>query len=205
MPVLVTGASGFLGGRLAEVLVQRGEQVTVLARTASDLRHLSAFVGGHVTVVRGGITERDHVTRAVREATHIFHCAAASTDWAPARVYLESNVNGTEMMLLAARDARFAMPEVTLGLPPAQIAPFVAARIGSAKALAAMLTGRRMDLKIVEIANPNRSAVLVAEDIADDFGMKVERRFTGLDSFPAGVIVIVTNDYQGIGGKNEGK
>jgi small subunit ribosomal protein S3 len=28
------------------------------------------------------------------------------------------------------------------------------------------LTGRRMDLKIVEISNPNRSAVLVAEDIA---------------------------------------
>ena len=106
MPVLVTGASGFLGGRLAEVLVQRGEQVTVLAREASDLRHLSAFVGGPITVVRGGLTERDPVTKAVREATHIFHCAAASTDWAPARVYLESNVNGTEMMLLAARDAR---------------------------------------------------------------------------------------------------
>jgi hypothetical protein len=44
-----------------------------------------------------------------------------------------------------------------------------------------------------------------AEDIADDFGMKVEERFTGLRSFPDGVIVIVTNDYQGIGGKNEGK
>src|SRR4051812_48813045 len=47
--------------------------------------------------------------------------------------------------VLASRDARFAMPEVTLGLPPAQIAPFVAARTGSAKALAAMLTGRRID------------------------------------------------------------
>lgn len=44
-----------------------------------------------------------------------------------------------------------------------------------------------------------------AEDIADNFGMKVERRFTGLNGFPAGVIVIVTNDYQGIGGTNEGK
>lgn len=44
-----------------------------------------------------------------------------------------------------------------------------------------------------------------AADIADDFGMKVEERFTGLRSFPDGVIVIVTNDYQGIGGKNEGK
>ena len=106
MPVLVTGASGFLGGRLAEVLVQRGEQVTILARAASDLQHFSALLGGPITVVRGGLTDKDPVSAAVREATHIFHCAAASTDWAPASVYLESNVKGTEIMLSAARQAR---------------------------------------------------------------------------------------------------
>ena len=48
-------------------------------------------------------------------------------------------------VVLAAADARFAMPEVTLGLPPAQIAPFVAARIGERAALQLMLTGRRID------------------------------------------------------------
>lgn len=47
--------------------------------------------------------------------------------------------------VLAARDATFAMPEVTLGLPPAQIAPFVAARLGERAALRLMLTGRRID------------------------------------------------------------
>lgn len=52
-----------------------------------------------------------------------------------------------------------------------------------------------------------------ASDIGDDFGMRVEPRFAGIDNLPAGVIVIVTNDYQGLGGdgggdgggKNEGK
>ena len=34
------------------------------------------------------------------------------------------------------------------------------------------LTGRRMDVKIVELSNPNRSAVLVAEDLAG----QLERR-----------------------------
>ena len=48
-------------------------------------------------------------------------------------------------VVLAASDARFAMPEVTLGLPPAQIAPFVAARLGERAALRLMLTGRRVD------------------------------------------------------------
>ena len=47
-------------------------------------------------------------------------------------------------IVLAATTAQFAMPEVTLGLPPAQIAPFVADRLGRAAALHLMLTGRRL-------------------------------------------------------------
>lgn len=46
--------------------------------------------------------------------------------------------------VLAAGNAQFAMPEVTLGLPPAQIAPFVAARLGHGAALRLLLTGRRL-------------------------------------------------------------
>lgn len=104
MPALVTGASGFLGGRLAQVLAGHGEQVTVLARTNSDLRHLAGLAG--LRVVRGSLTESLAVREAVRDATHIFHCAGASTDWARWEVYLESNVTGTETLLLAAREAR---------------------------------------------------------------------------------------------------
>ena len=48
-------------------------------------------------------------------------------------------------VVLAADGASFAMPEVTLGLPPAQIAPFVADRIGERAALRLMLTGRRLN------------------------------------------------------------
>ena len=46
--------------------------------------------------------------------------------------------------VLAADSAQFGMPEVTLGLPPAQIAPFVAQRIGVGAAQRLMLTGRRI-------------------------------------------------------------
>lgn len=46
--------------------------------------------------------------------------------------------------VLAASNVQFGMPEVTLGLPPAQIAPFVAARLGHGPALRLMLTGRRI-------------------------------------------------------------
>ena len=47
--------------------------------------------------------------------------------------------------VLAASDAQFARPEVTRGLPPAQIAPFVAARLGQGAALRLMVRGRRSD------------------------------------------------------------
>lgn len=47
--------------------------------------------------------------------------------------------------VLASEAAKFATPEVTLGLPPAQIAPFVADRLGERAALRLLLTGRRLD------------------------------------------------------------
>lgn len=46
--------------------------------------------------------------------------------------------------VLAASNAQFAMPEVTLGLPPAQIGPFVAVRLGAGAAVRLLLTGRRI-------------------------------------------------------------
>ncbi|GGG63148.1 NAD-dependent epimerase/dehydratase family protein [Edaphobacter dinghuensis] len=103
MPVLVTGASGFLGGRLTEILISEGERVTVLARSTSDLSHLSESSPDRLRIVRGGLTDYESLLEAMRDVTHVFHCAAASTDWAPIEVYLESNVRGTEMLLAAAR------------------------------------------------------------------------------------------------------
>jgi isohexenylglutaconyl-CoA hydratase len=47
--------------------------------------------------------------------------------------------------VIATVDAVFAMPEVTLGVAPAQIAPFVARRIGATRARWRMLTAARFD------------------------------------------------------------
>jgi isohexenylglutaconyl-CoA hydratase len=47
-------------------------------------------------------------------------------------------------VVLASATAHFGTPEVTLGLPPAQIAPFIAARLGHHAALRLLLTGRRL-------------------------------------------------------------
>ena len=48
-------------------------------------------------------------------------------------------------IVLARSGAKFALSETTLGLVPAQIAPFVVARIGQARARRLALTGERID------------------------------------------------------------
>jgi len=64
-------------------------------------------------------------------------------------------------VVIAARDATFATPEVTLGLPPAQIAPFIADRLGARAALRLMLSARRLD------ATQAQACGLV-DEVADD-------------------------------------
>ena len=64
--------------------------------------------------------------------------------------------------VLAAPDAQFATPEVTLGIVPAQIAPFVVRRLGDATARDWLLSGARWS------ATEARAAGLVNEVAADD-------------------------------------
>lgn len=102
MRALVTGASGFLGGRLAQMLASSDAEVIVLARPTSDLSHLAETP---VRLVRGDLNDSASLNEAVQGVTHIFHCAACSTDWAPLRTYVDANVTGTENLLRAAANA----------------------------------------------------------------------------------------------------
>ena len=95
---LVTGASGFLGGRLAQLLAARGVTVRALVRDAGDTRHLG---DSRIELARGSLTDRESLGAAVRGITHIYHCAACSTDWAPWRVYYDANVTGVRNLLEA--------------------------------------------------------------------------------------------------------
>jgi nucleoside-diphosphate-sugar epimerase len=102
VPVLVTGASGFLGGRLTEMLAERGEAVRILARATSDLRHLSHL---QIQIVRGDLDDAAALAEAMRGVRVIYHCAACSTDWAAPSTYLRANVAGTQNLLDAAARA----------------------------------------------------------------------------------------------------
>jgi len=103
MTALVTGASGFLGGRLVQVLAADGVPVRILARRGAELRHLA---GLRIKVVEGSLADEDALAAAVRGATYIYHCAGCSTDWAPEAAYFAANVAGVRNLLAAARRLR---------------------------------------------------------------------------------------------------
>lgn len=116
--VLITGANGFIGGRLAERLVQeQGARVRGLLRHASRLTHppFEPFIGE--------ITDADAVRRAADGCDAIIHCAAMQTERARRADYCRVNVEGTLNVLRAARAANVArvihLSTINVhGLPP---------------------------------------------------------------------------------------
>ncbi len=103
MKVLVTGATGFIGGNLTRVLLEKGYAVRALVREGSDRRNLD---GLDVETVTGDLTDAASLTPAVAGCEGLFHVAASYTFWTPhpQRVY-DANVSGTENILQAAAKA----------------------------------------------------------------------------------------------------
>ena len=99
-PVLVTGASGFLGWHVARGLLGRGYSVRALVREGSHISELD------VECVTGDLRDAVSLERAVAGCGVVFHVAADYRLWAkdPRELY-RSNVDGTRNLLQAAKNA----------------------------------------------------------------------------------------------------
>jgi nucleoside-diphosphate-sugar epimerase len=100
MKVLVTGASGFLGGHVAEALSARGDHVRALVRKTSNRKHLEKLPG--VELFEGSVEQVERVREAVDGVDAIVHCAgivkARNID-----EFFAVNVGGTSNLVEAAR------------------------------------------------------------------------------------------------------
>jgi dihydroflavonol-4-reductase len=103
MQVLVTGATGFVGGSLARELWHRGYRVRALVRAGSDTLTIR---GTDIHQVEGDLLDRESLSKAMADCEGVFHCAAAYTFWSrdPQKVR-RTNVEGTVNVLECARDA----------------------------------------------------------------------------------------------------
>ena len=97
-PVFLTGASGFIGGKLAERLLGEGRRVRLLAR-----RPLPEFEKLGAEVVLGDLTDPDSLRRGCEGAGTVFHVAGRVGIWGPAAEFFQVNVGGAKDLIAACR------------------------------------------------------------------------------------------------------
>src|SRR2546421_12296990 len=102
MKLLVTGATGFLGGALVPLLVEEGHQVRVLARGgAPDAEALGCELSS------GDVRDPETVRRALPGGEGLYHLAGlGSRDPRAAHKMYELHVSGTRVPLAGAEGAR---------------------------------------------------------------------------------------------------
>jgi len=97
MKALITGATGFTGGVLAQKLYQQGKEVRVIVRDKSKLKLPNR---SDMEIFEGDLTNLKSVERAVKGVDTVFHIAALFRQAGiPDSAYREVNVLGTENLL----------------------------------------------------------------------------------------------------------
>ncbi|BCA55783.1 putative dihydroflavonol-4-reductase [Nitrospira sp. KM1] len=121
MKVLVTGATGFVGGAVARALSRAGTDVRVMARSDSDFHNLD---GASVERVPGDLRDPSSLRAALRGCRQLYHVAAHYALWAKdPSIFYEINVTGTRNLLEAARSLDlertvYCSTIGAIGLPP---------------------------------------------------------------------------------------
>ncbi len=100
--VAVTGATGFLGGRLAAALASRGVKVYALGR---NLEKGVALQRSGVVFRPVPLDDRAGLTEVFKSTVAVVHAAALSSAWGRKEDFERANVDGTRNVIDAARAA----------------------------------------------------------------------------------------------------
>jgi UDP-glucose 4-epimerase len=106
---LVTGGAGFIGSNIASALLERGEKVRVIDDLSTGKLENIDRLKGDFDFIEGDICEPAIVEKAVHGVDYILHQAALPSVPRSIRDPLASNkvnVEGTLILLVAARDAK---------------------------------------------------------------------------------------------------
>jgi UDP-glucose 4-epimerase len=104
---LVTGGAGFIGSHIAEALLEQGESVRIFDNLATGRKSNLAALKGRAQLIAGDLRDLDSVRSAMQGVEVVFHQGALAS--VPRSIVdpissLETNINGTQNVLLAARD-----------------------------------------------------------------------------------------------------
>jgi nucleoside-diphosphate-sugar epimerase len=97
---LITGATGFIGSHLAQLLVSQGWKVRALVRRTSDLRWIN---GLPLELVYGDFGDQGSLEQAASGVDYVFHLAGAVKAGDPGQFYLH-NTRATVNLARAAME-----------------------------------------------------------------------------------------------------
>ncbi|UFQ98585.1 NAD-dependent epimerase/dehydratase family protein [Pseudomonas wenzhouensis] len=98
MKILVTGASGFIGGRFARFALEQGLAVRVNGRRAEGVQHL---VRRGAEFVQGDLGDAELTQALCRDVEAVVHCAGAVGVWGDYAHFHQANVTVTENVVEA--------------------------------------------------------------------------------------------------------
>ena len=100
MRYLITGATGFVGGHIADACVQKEQTLSAIVRAASNAGELEKL---GAILYRGELSDSALARQAVTEADVVIHCAAKVGDWGPIDEYRRVNVEALRILLDACK------------------------------------------------------------------------------------------------------
>lgn len=130
--VLVTGATGYMGGRLIPALLARGHRVRGLARASSMAR-----IPAGATAVEGDALSADSLSRAMRGGDTVVHLIGTPhPNPAKAQEFVSVDLASAQAVAEAGRRARIAhLIYVSVAHPAPTMHAYIAARVAAERAI----------------------------------------------------------------------
>lgn len=104
--ILVTGAAGFIGSHLVDLLLAEKEKVSRLRLLIRGTDSLENLPSKNFDIVRGDIADRDFVKMAMNGVEVVYHLAAKIDFDGTWSEYKETNVDGTANLLDACKKGK---------------------------------------------------------------------------------------------------
>lgn len=101
MKVLITGATGFVGGYIVDKCIEMGDEVRVLVRKTSNLDYLKKYP--EIEYVYGDLTDMVAIREATKGIDTIFHSAARVTEVGDRKQFYDDNYFATKHLVDEAK------------------------------------------------------------------------------------------------------
>lgn len=102
MKLLLTGATGFLGFRTLEKLIEQPNIQSIIAN-GRKIKDTHKVNHPKVKYILGNLKNEEFVDMLVKNVTHIVHAAALSSPWGKYEEFVEANITSQQYLIKAAK------------------------------------------------------------------------------------------------------